>query len=57
MPRSEYPAWTPCKTCGKFNGCKGKKTSVASCDKHRAATIEEMNAVEEVPVSIRIVMK
>ena len=57
MPRSEYPDYSACKTCGRFNGCKGKKTSIASCDKYRAATIEEMDAVEEPPVSIRIVMK
>ena len=57
MPRSEYADWNPCKTCGKFNGCKSKKTKIASCDKYRPATIEEMDAVEESPVSIRIVIK
>lgn len=57
MSRSEYPDWTLCKTCGRFNICKGKKTKIASCDKYRQATIEEMDAAEESPVSIRIVMK
>lgn len=57
MLRSEYPNYSVCKTCGRFNDCKGKKTTVASCDKHRAATVEEIDAVADAPVSIRIVIK
>ena len=57
MPRSEYPGWNPCKTCGRFPKCVSKKTKVASCDKYHQATEEEMKQDEESLISVRVVMK